>query len=78
MTPEEEMTALKEALSYAIRVIESYQMDVRNIGEHTVDMLVSGEFCNDTVYTTAIETIRRMRIGEISIIRVANKILRTR
>jgi len=53
---------LKEALKYAIRIIESYEMDIRN-SEWTGISLKGKGFCQGTIYTEAIADIKR-KAGE--------------
>lgn len=51
-------TPAEKALSYAIQIIENYQMDIMSI-----QRLKPG-FCQGTVYQHALETIKRIRDGK--------------
>ncbi len=53
---------LKEALNYAVRIIESYEMDIRN-SEWTGINLKDKGFCQGTIYTEAIADIKH-KAGE--------------
>lgn len=54
---EQEVDRLREALEYAIFIMESYQMDIRNSWHLGVD-LTQGGFCQGDIYQRAIEDIR--------------------
>ena len=52
---------LKAALSLALRVIENYEMDIRNWDN---GRLVREGFCQGTIYLTARDMIERARDGK--------------
>ncbi len=47
---------LETALQYAIRVIESYQLDIRNSEWVGVDLVAKG-FCQGSIYRDAVEEL---------------------
>lgn len=51
---------MARALRYALNVIESYEMDIRNSQEIIGHDLVADGFCQGSIYTEARATIRRI------------------
>jgi alpha-L-fucosidase len=60
----EETTRLNEALKYAIKIIENYQLDIRNYKWVGVNLIEKG-FCQGEIYRTALETIGKYKSGLI-------------
>lgn len=54
-----EAARLRAALEYAIRVIESYQMDIRTVA--------SEGFCQGSIYLDAVDMIRRIAEGKLTV-----------
>jgi len=50
---------LREALDYAIRIIENYEIDIRNSEWVGVDLVDKG-FCQGSIYEKAIEDIKKI------------------
>ncbi len=57
----EREAALAQALEYAVSIIDSYAMDIRNFVN--VDLVDAG-FCQGSVYTGVHEAIDRIVAGE--------------
>lgn len=70
-----EIECLREALTYAMWTIESYQIDIRNSQWLGVD-LVSLGFCQGTIYTGALEKIFRLQKAERQKVSEANSEIR--
>jgi len=69
-----EARRLRAALEHAIDVIESYQMDLRN--SNRAGIIVSGEgdktlaeigFCQGSTYRKAVDRIRRIAEGTLTV-----------
>lgn len=57
---------IEAALKYAIKIIESYQMDINNSESFSKDLnLKNIGFCQGSIYTNALNTIDRIKKGEI-------------
>lgn len=64
-------TATQRAIDYAVKVIESYQADMRNVGATAVEIgsgvttrsLADWGVCQGTIYSEAVEDIKRLREG---------------
>lgn len=61
----ERQEALETALDYAICIIESYQMNIRNSHEIIGCDLVEKGFCQGTIYKYALRVIDKLKKGEI-------------
>ena len=59
------MTPSERALTYAKRIIESYELDLRHSHERVGVDLVAQGFCQGTVYREALSTIHRLETGEL-------------
>lgn len=55
-----EIEALKDALAFAVSVIQNYAMDIRNSEWAGVDLVAKG-FCQGSIYLGAEDQIVRMR-----------------
>lgn len=53
----------RAALRYAIRIIESYQMDIRDSEWTGLDLAAVG-FCQGAIYTDALRMIESFRNGK--------------
>lgn len=65
-----DLARLRDALDYAVSVIESYQMDIRNhdsphsgIDLGLTQTLAEQGFCQGTIYTDALPRIARILAG---------------
>ena len=54
---------LAQALEYAVSIIDSYALDIRNCEFVDLDLVDAG-FCQGSVYTEAHEAIDRIVAGE--------------
>lgn len=61
---QEDRDRLERALGYALAVIRSYQMDIRNFDWTGVDLVALG-FCQGHIYTDAEQHIERLVKGEV-------------
>lgn len=59
------MNPTERALEYAKRIIESYQMDIRDSARRLNIDLVALGFCQGLIYREAIPTIERIARGEL-------------
>ena len=59
-----EIVRLAEALGYAVSIIESYEMDIRNAKDIIGIDLIEKGFCQGTIYKNAIKKIEKTERGE--------------